>query len=30
MMGHQAEILAELAALRALGIKLHIDDFGTG
>ena len=30
MMGDQDEILAELAALRALGIKLHIDDFGTG
>jgi diguanylate cyclase (GGDEF)-like protein len=30
MMGDQEEILAELAALRARGIKLHIDDFGTG
>ena len=30
MMGDQEEIVAELAALRALGIKLHIDDFGTG
>ena len=30
MMGEQAEVLAELAALRALGIKLHLDDFGTG
>jgi diguanylate cyclase (GGDEF)-like protein len=30
MMGDQAEILAELAAIRALGIKLHVDDFGTG
>lgn len=30
MMGDQDDILAELAALRALGIKLHVDDFGTG
>jgi EAL domain-containing protein (putative c-di-GMP-specific phosphodiesterase class I) len=30
MMGDQDAILAELAALRALGIKLHVDDFGTG
>ena len=30
MMGDHDDILAELAALRALGIKLHIDDFGTG
>ena len=30
MMGQQAEILAELSAIRALGVKLHIDDFGTG
>jgi len=30
MMGDQDEILAELAALRALGVKLHVDDFGTG
>ena len=30
MMGDQDEILAELAAIRALGIKLHVDDFGTG
>ncbi len=30
MMGDRDEILAELAALRALGVKLHIDDFGTG
>ena len=30
MMGDRDEILAELAVLRALGIKLHIDDFGTG
>ena len=30
MMGDQAEILAELSAIRDLGIKLHIDDFGTG
>ena len=30
MMGDHDDILAELAALRALGIKLHVDDFGTG
>ena len=30
MMGDREEILEELAALRALGVKLHIDDFGTG
>ena len=30
MMGDHDEILAELAALRALGVKLHVDDFGTG
>jgi diguanylate cyclase (GGDEF)-like protein len=30
MMGDQAEIIAELSAIRDLGIKLHIDDFGTG
>jgi diguanylate cyclase (GGDEF)-like protein len=30
MMGDQDEIIAELAAMRALGIKLHVDDFGTG
>ena len=30
MMGEHAEVLAELAQLRALGIKLHLDDFGTG
>ena len=30
MMGDQAEILAELASIRALGVKLHVDDFGTG
>ncbi|MCC2971512.1 EAL domain-containing protein [Massilia sp. IC2-476] len=30
MMGDHEEILAELAALRALGVKLHVDDFGTG
>ena len=30
MMGERAEVVAELAAIRALGIKLHIDDFGTG
>ena len=30
MMGDQAEIMAELSAIRDLGIKLHIDDFGTG
>ena len=30
MIGEQDTIRAELAAIRALGIKLHIDDFGTG
>jgi diguanylate cyclase (GGDEF)-like protein len=30
MMGEQEHIIAELAAIRALGVKLHIDDFGTG
>ncbi|MGZ8317639.1 MAG: EAL domain-containing protein [Telluria sp.] len=30
MMGDQDDILAELAGIRALGIKLHVDDFGTG
>ena len=30
MMADQDEIVAELAAIRALGIKLHVDDFGTG
>ncbi|HEX9173343.1 MAG TPA: EAL domain-containing protein, partial [Telluria sp.] len=30
MMGDHEAILDELAALRALGIKLHVDDFGTG
>ncbi len=30
MLGEQSDILAELAAIRALGIKLHVDDFGTG
>jgi diguanylate cyclase (GGDEF)-like protein len=30
MMGDHDDILAELAGLRALGIKLHVDDFGTG
>jgi EAL domain-containing protein (putative c-di-GMP-specific phosphodiesterase class I) len=30
MMGDQDEVIAELAAIRALGIKLHVDDFGTG
>ena len=30
MMGNQDDIIAELAAIRALGIKLHVDDFGTG
>ena len=30
MMGDHEDILAELAALRALGVKLHVDDFGTG
>ncbi|VXB45572.1 EAL domain-containing protein [Massilia sp. 9I] len=30
MMGDHDDILAELASLRALGVKLHVDDFGTG
>jgi diguanylate cyclase (GGDEF)-like protein len=30
MMGDQDDVVAELAAIRALGIKLHVDDFGTG
>ncbi|MFC5461470.1 EAL domain-containing protein [Massilia niabensis] len=30
MMGDHDEIAAELAAIRARGIKLHVDDFGTG
>ena len=30
MMGDQDEVIAELAAIRALGVKLHVDDFGTG
>jgi diguanylate cyclase (GGDEF)-like protein len=30
MLGEQSDILAQLAAIRALGIKLHVDDFGTG
>ncbi|MBZ2209643.1 bifunctional diguanylate cyclase/phosphodiesterase [Massilia soli] len=30
MMGEQAEVLAELGAIRSLGVKLHVDDFGTG
>jgi EAL domain-containing protein (putative c-di-GMP-specific phosphodiesterase class I) len=30
MMSDHDDILAELAELRALGIKLHVDDFGTG
>jgi diguanylate cyclase (GGDEF)-like protein len=30
MMGEKDEVIAELAAIRALGIKLHVDDFGTG
>jgi EAL domain-containing protein (putative c-di-GMP-specific phosphodiesterase class I) len=30
MMGEQADIIAQLAAIRALGVKLHVDDFGTG
>jgi len=30
MMADQPEVLAELAAIRALGVKLHVDDFGTG
>lgn len=30
MMGDQEHIIAQLAAIRALGVKLHVDDFGTG
>ena len=30
MMGDQDHIIAQLAAIRALGVKLHVDDFGTG
>lgn len=30
MMGEEAEVAAELAALRKLGITLLVDDFGTG
>jgi EAL domain-containing protein (putative c-di-GMP-specific phosphodiesterase class I) len=30
MLGDQDTILAELAAIRALGVKMHVDDFGTG
>ncbi|MGZ8294499.1 MAG: bifunctional diguanylate cyclase/phosphodiesterase [Telluria sp.] len=30
MMGDQEDIVAELARIRALGVKLHVDDFGTG
>lgn len=30
MMGEHEHIPAQLAALRALGVKLHLDDFGTG
>jgi diguanylate cyclase (GGDEF)-like protein len=30
MMGDHDAILAELAGIRALGVKLHVDDFGTG
>lgn len=30
MMGEQTDILNELAAIRALGVRLHVDDFGTG
>lgn len=30
MMGDQDHIMAQLAAIRALGVKLHVDDFGTG
>ncbi len=30
MMGDHDDIVAELAAIRALGVKLHVDDFGTG
>ncbi len=30
MMGDQDHIITQLAAIRALGVKLHVDDFGTG
>jgi EAL domain-containing protein (putative c-di-GMP-specific phosphodiesterase class I) len=30
MMGEQKHILDQLAAIRKLGIKLHVDDFGSG
>lgn len=30
MMGENAELIAELSAIRAMGIKLLVDDFGTG
>ncbi|HEY1044462.1 MAG TPA: EAL domain-containing protein [Telluria sp.] len=30
MMGEQKHILEQLAAIRKLGVKLHVDDFGSG
>jgi diguanylate cyclase (GGDEF)-like protein len=30
MMGDHDEVRDELAAIRAMGVKLHVDDFGTG
>jgi diguanylate cyclase (GGDEF)-like protein len=30
MMGEQTNILEQLAAIRKLGVKLHVDDFGSG
>jgi EAL domain-containing protein (putative c-di-GMP-specific phosphodiesterase class I) len=30
MMSESADVMSQLAALRALGIDLHVDDFGTG
>ena len=30
MLGEQDDVVAELAALRALGVALYVDDFGTG
>ena len=30
MMGEQKHILDQLAAIRRLGVKLHVDDFGSG
>lgn len=30
MMGEQSEVIEQLAAIRSLGIKLLVDDFGTG